>query len=1004
MDDIQDAVNSGVNMGLTSLLRSGNKYRDLALCIAVPIAMKVISDRQVLTDLWETVKSAACWATARPDEVVREISFLEGQNLDTNSDDSSVLDTTQRNNILQKALRLYMEETYRVGANNMEVFLVPNRTIKLEKDRYGDACMFTGNAQQLQSYEVTRLPSKGYWILIDEAEDLWFKQEETVDNVQTTKSDGDNKTTTNNKIISFSIKSRGAGAGERVDRFIAKAYDWYVQKKMQEADGSRYFYIRTKQENEFKKYRLSDCKSFDSLFFPEKEALIKLVDDFVEKRGKFAISGFPNKLGLLLDGPPGTGKTSLIKALANYTNRNVVCVSLEKVKTNQELMDILFDLSFPVKGDDEPPKLDFKDIIFVMEDVDAASKVVYSRGVTDKEGAHREDLKDTSKTAEDSMSMAASESGEDAQPSMERLIHAVTTGVLAAKNMSDDRAPSKVNFDSKDTSMISLFDEPDKLSLSGLLNALDGIVDSPGRILVMTTNHPDRLDPALIRPGRINKRIHMGWMLPDMATEMLSHYLGARPSVDQQTEIDHLFRGFNISPATLEQTCAEFDTIGEVLDSLKSRLKEEEDDDDDEPSFALTKGHSVFNVHINIEEATAAASLLLFGQPYRSTVTFAPIGNDKQLAAVDTFCTSFPHPFSVTPIERAPARWLINSASLHLEAFQDEYLQRRQSSQFTEVPERFGVSRTSTLQTGAVSNSQDQALRRQLALVEAEIARENQEFEATRKQNAEHIERMESLKDELALQNQRLQQDVIELEKEADDREEHSKRMQGEIERLTELLSHRERLIQAERENVSTLVEGIRRQREDLDKLLKHNAATRARIQVADADILQLRQEAAELEVELRTEDHTLQELREKKNKMERRFRQERQAGLGSLHREYQEELMELQNKNREARILLADREAKLDRNRRCISASEILALSEGTDESKENHRLCRFDEDTAIINNCLDRGREKYLKEILSMMKEAEGSLEKKSRGLREAIRGKNPRNSRAVWWTSSV
>ncbi|KAF4691717.1 hypothetical protein FOZ62_000730 [Perkinsus olseni] len=454
--------------------------------------------------------------------------------------------------------------------------------------------------------------------------------------------------------------------------------------------------------------------------------------------------------------------------------------------------------------------------------------------------------------------------------------------------MSDDRAPSKVNFDSKDTSRISLFDEPDKLSLSGLLNALDGIVDSPGRILVMTTNHPDRLDPALIRPGRINKRIHMGWMLPDMATEMLSHYLGARPSIDQQAEIDHLFRGFNISPATLEQTCAEFDTIGDVLDSLKSRLKEE--DDDDEPSFALTKGH-IFNVHINSEEtAAAAASLLIFGQPYSSPVTFAPIGNDKQLAAVDTFCTSFPHPFSVTPIERAPARWLINSASLHLEAFQDEYLQRRQSSQFTEVPESTSLPPALDrgryryqLQTGAVSNSQDQALRRQLALVEAEIARENQEFEATRKQNAEHIERMESLKDELALQNQRLQQDVIELEKEADDREEHSKWMQGEIERLTELLSHRERLIQAERENVSTLVEGIRRQREDLDKLLKHNAATRARIQAADADILQLRQEAAELEVELRTEDHTLQELREKKNKMERRFRQERQAGLSSL-------------------------------------------------------------------------------------------------------------------------
>ena len=50
----------------------------------------------------------------------------------------------------------------------------------------------------------------------------------------------------------------------------------------------------------------------------------------------------------------------------------------------------------------------------------------------------------------------------------------------------------------------------DKLNLAGLLNVLDGVVDTPGRILVMTTNHPEKLDPALIRPGRINKRLHLG--------------------------------------------------------------------------------------------------------------------------------------------------------------------------------------------------------------------------------------------------------------------------------------------------------------------------------------------------------------------------------------------------------------------------------------------------------------------------------------------------------------
>ena len=42
------------------------------------------------------------------------------------------------------------------------------------------------------------------------------------------------------------------------------------------------------------------------------------------------------------------------------------------------------------------------------------------------------------------------------------------------------------------------------LTFSGLLNALDGVASSEERILFMTTNHVDRLDPALIRPGRVD--------------------------------------------------------------------------------------------------------------------------------------------------------------------------------------------------------------------------------------------------------------------------------------------------------------------------------------------------------------------------------------------------------------------------------------------------------------------------------------------------------------------
>ena len=64
----------------------------------------------------------------------------------------------------------------------------------------------------------------------------------------------------------------------------------------------------------------------------------------------------------------------------------------------------------------------------------------------------------------------------------------------------------------------------DKLNLSGLLNVLDGVVDTPGRIVVMTTNHPEILDPALIRPGRIDQKLLLGYMNARNVIEMMKHY------------------------------------------------------------------------------------------------------------------------------------------------------------------------------------------------------------------------------------------------------------------------------------------------------------------------------------------------------------------------------------------------------------------------------------------------------------------------------------------------
>lgn len=64
-------------------------------------------------------------------------------------------------------------------------------------------------------------------------------------------------------------------------------------------------------------------------------------------------------------------------------------------------------------------------------------------------------------------------------------------------------------------------------TLSGLLNVLDGVGSQEGRIVIMTTNKPEKLDEALVRPGRVDMRVHLGYITQASAGEMFVRMFSA---------------------------------------------------------------------------------------------------------------------------------------------------------------------------------------------------------------------------------------------------------------------------------------------------------------------------------------------------------------------------------------------------------------------------------------------------------------------------------------------
>lgn len=247
-------------------------------------------------------------------------------------------------------------------------------------------------------------------------------------------------------------------------------------------------YSAMDKEFTYKKFPMKTNRTLDNIYGDKIRLVKRRVAHFSQVEW-FQRTGAARTLGFLLAGPPGCGKTMLIQAIANECDRHVINVRLTQGISASQLRNLFMQESITVEDPFNERKrstitVPFDQRLYVFEEVDISCDFL-RRPADPKPPVNDE----------------AAVTVADKHGRQRRVVdlRAMTSHDVSSRDHRDDerrfRPPTYTSTNVVPTN-------PEKPKLSDFLTLLDGVYETTGRIAIMTTNHPELLDPALIRSGR----------------------------------------------------------------------------------------------------------------------------------------------------------------------------------------------------------------------------------------------------------------------------------------------------------------------------------------------------------------------------------------------------------------------------------------------------------------------------------------------------------------------